>query len=134
MHHSDRGAQYRPRPLRGRPGRDRGDRICRSKGDSFWLRSGRGTQLAAQGRADSQPSLPRRARPPGKASTLPLVATAEQVHRAGTTRPHSATGIRAPAEHEHAHSPSADNTDTNNIENMDQQTISQPQPATTDAR
>ena len=32
VHHSDRGAQYRLRPLRGRPGRDRGDRICRSKG------------------------------------------------------------------------------------------------------
>ena len=32
----------------------------------------------------------------------PVLATAEWVHWAGTTRPYSAIGMRAPAEHEAA--------------------------------
>ena len=36
----------------------------------------------------------------GRTSTPPALATAERVHWVGTTRPHSAFGMRAPAEHE----------------------------------
>ena len=48
----------------------------------------------------------------------PVVATAEWIHWAGTIRPHSAIGMRTPAEHEAAWAP-----DTHRQE--------QPQPATT---
>ena len=46
-------------PLRADPGPVRGGRIRRVEGDSFRLCSGRGPQLAVQGRAHPQPSPPR---------------------------------------------------------------------------
>ncbi|QQC21068.1 DDE-type integrase/transposase/recombinase [Actinomyces naeslundii] len=42
---------------------------------------------------------------PGRTSTPPVVATAEWVHWFTTTRPHSAIGMRTPAEHEAAWAP-----------------------------
>ena len=86
-----------------------------SKGDSFRLCPGRGTQLAVQGRAHPL------ARAPGKTSTLSVLATAEWVHWAGTIRPHSAIDMRTPTEHKAARAP-----DTLHQE--------QPQPATTASR
>ena len=44
---------------------------------------------------------------PGRASTLPVVTIAEWVHWAGTTRPHSANGMRTPIQHEQAYTPTA---------------------------
>ena len=51
----------------------------------------------------------------------PVLATAEWVHWAGTTRPYSAIGMRAPAEHEAAWAP-------------DRHRQAQSQPATTATR
>ena len=53
------------------------------------------------------------------------VATAEWVHWVGTIRPHSAVGMRTPAEHEAAWAP-----DTHH----DHHRQEQPQPATTGTR
>jgi len=55
---------------------------------------------------------------PGRASTPPGPATAEWVHWYNTVRPHSAIGMRTPAEHEAARTPDTDHQE-------------QPQPATT---
>ncbi len=65
-----------------------------SKGDSFRLCSGRGSELLVQGRADPQPEGP------WEDIDAVEVATAEWVHWAGTIRSHSAIGMRTPAEHE----------------------------------
>ena len=53
IHHSDRGVQYRS--IRYGPALAEADAVASvgSKGDSFRLRSGRGTQLAVQGRTHS---------------------------------------------------------------------------------
>ena len=74
VHHSDRGVQYRSI----RYGQALSDceavASVSSKGDSFRLRPGRGTQLAVQGRAHPL------ARALGRTSTPPVLATAEWVH------------------------------------------------------
>ncbi|WP_103062947.1 hypothetical protein [Actinomyces qiguomingii] len=76
---------------------------------------------------------------------MPVFATAEWVHWSGNTRPHSATGMHAPIEHEQAYTP-PDDTDTITepepeaeaeakvMDVGEQTTINQPQPTTTGAR
>ena len=65
---------------------------------------------------------------PGRTSTPPVVATAEWVHWAGTVRPHSAVGMRTPAEHEAAWAPTSARTARNN---HNQQPPASDKPATT---
>ena len=115
VHHSDRGVQYRS--IRYGQALSECEAVASvgSKGDSFRLCSGRATQLAVQGRAHPQPG------PLGGHRRRPHSPPPSGSTGTGTTRTHSAIGMRTPAEHEAAWAP-----DTHRQE--------QSQPATTGNR
>ena len=115
VHHSDRGVQYRSI----RYGQALADcetvASVRSKGDSYRLCPSRGSELLVQGRADPQPG------PLGGHRRRPCSPPPSGSTGTGTIRPHSAVGMRTPAEHEAAWAP-------------DRHRHEQSQPATTGTR
>ena len=115
IHHSDRGVRYRSVLLRAGPGRVRGGRLGGLQGGTpFGFALAEALILPVQGPSSSA------IRAPGRTSTPPGLATAEWVHWYNTVRPHSAIGMRTPAEHEAARTPDTDR----------QSHQEQPQPAT----
>ena len=118
IHHCDRGAGYRAIRYGQTLAQCEAVASVGSRGDSFRLRSGRGPDTART-RPSSSATVPASmSTAPGRASTPPGPATAEWVHWYNTVRPHSAIGMRTPAEHEAARVPDTDHQE-------------QPQPTTT---
>lgn len=108
IHHSDRGVRYRSVLLRAGPGRVRGGRLGGLQGGTpFGFAPAEALILSVQGPGSSA------IRAPGRTSTPHGSATAQWVHWYNTVRPHSAIGMRTPAEHEAARTPDTDRQNHN---------------------